>query len=89
MKSLLFQEDSVLSVPAGCGALPCRQEFTINIRKFNRIYRYVLRDKIVPEDPYLVMTKAVAFALRTGEPYNGRTPPRSLKDFLIKDSVVI
>ena len=88
MKSLLFQEEG-LSVPVGCSALPCRQEITVNIRKFDRIYRYVLRDKIVPEDSYLVLTKAAAFAIRTGEPYNGRTPTRSLKDFLIKDSVVI
>lgn len=88
MKSLLFQEEG-LSVPEGCSALPCRQEVTIDIRKYDRLYRYVLRDKVVPEDPYLVLIKATAFAIRTGEPYNGRTPSRSLKDFLIKDSVVI
>ena len=87
MKSLLFQEGS--TIPAVCGALPCRQEEVVVIRKYDRLYRYIVRDKIVPEDPYLVLTKAAAFSIRTGEPYNGRSPSRALKDFLIKDSVVI
>jgi len=89
MKSLLFQGNTVLSVPSSCVVLPCRQEINVSIRKGNRLYNYVVRDKIVPEDPYLMMVKAAAFAIRVGEPYNGTPPTRALKDFLIKDSVVI
>lgn len=87
MKSLLFQDVSPLEEPPTCA--PCRQEATVTIRKAGRLYRYVLRDKIVVEDPYLVMVKAAAFAIREGEPYNGKVPPRTIKDFLIKSAIVI
>ena len=89
MKSLLFQEDGPFEQPSECMLLPCREEVTINLRKDGRIYRMVLRDKIVPEDPYLVLVKAAAFSIQTGEVYNGTPPNRALKDFLIKDSVII
>ena len=88
MKSLLFQ-GSIFSEPPGCAALPCRTEVQISLRKNNRIFRFVLRDKLVPEDPYLVMVKAIAFAIQNSEPYAGKEPDRSIKDFLIKNSVVI
>lgn len=89
MKSLLYQGTTVLAVPSSCVALPCRQEVTVSIRKGNRLYNYVLRDKIVPEDPYLMLVKATAFSIRVSEPYNGTPPSRAVRDFLIKDSVVI
>lgn len=89
MKSLLFQGGLNFPTPPGCSALPCRQEATVNIKKDGRIYRFVIRDKIVPEDPHIMLTKAVAFAIQTGEAYNGTSPNRALKDFLIKDSVII
>jgi len=89
MKSLLFQGTTVLTLPSSCVSLPCRQEVTVSLRKDNRLYNYVVRDKIVPEDPYLVMVKAAAFAVRVSEPYNGTPPTRAVKDFLIKDSIVI
>ena len=88
MKSLLFQEGSTpFEEPIVCGV--GRQEVPINIKKDSRTYRIVLRDKIAPEDPYVVMVRAVAFSIQTGEPYNGTPPNRSIKDFLIKQSVVI
>lgn len=59
------------------------------MKKNGRIYRFVVRDKIVPEDPYLVLTKAIAFAVQTGEAYNGTSPNRALKDFLIKGNIII
>ena len=89
MKSLLFQEGATPFSTSGCEAIPCRDEVELNIRKNGRIYRYVLRDKLVPDDPYLVMVKAAAFAQQTGEAYNGTSPSRNVKDYLIKDSVVI
>jgi hypothetical protein len=47
-----------------------------------------IRDKIVVEDPYLVLVKAEAFAISQGEPYNGSVPSRTVRDFLIKSAVV-
>ena len=90
MKSLLFQSGaSPFSEPSGCGALPCRTEVPITIRRDGRLYKFVLRDRIVPEDGYLTMVKAVAFAIQQNEPYAGQPPTRSVRDFLVKSSVVI
>ncbi len=86
-KSLLYQESTQMNVPPGC-ALGERVEVPVSLRKDGRIYRFMLRDKIVPEDLHGIMVKASAFAIGQGEPYNGTSPPRSVKDFLIKDSVV-
>jgi hypothetical protein len=89
MKSLLAQGVTPFTPPTACDVSGNRTEVRFSIRKNGRIYRFVARDKIQPEDPYFVLVKAAAFAVQTGEPYSGRTPARSLKDFLIKDSVVI
>ena len=87
-KSLLFVEGALpFGVPPGCE--PCRQEATVVIRKFGRLYTMKLRDKISVEDPYLVRVKAEAFALQQGEPYAAVVPPRNVRDFLIKSNVVI
>jgi hypothetical protein len=87
-KSLLYQEANQTQVPPGC-ALGDRVEVPVSIRKDGRIYRFMLRDKIVPEDLLAIMTKAAAFAISQGEPYAGTPPPRSVKDFLIKTDTVI
>ena len=89
MKSLLFQNVTPFTEPPECAAIPCRTEVPITVRKDGRLYTFVLRDKIVPEDPYLILVKAAAFAISETEPYAGRTPERSVKDFLIKDYLVI
>lgn len=86
-KSLLFTGELPFVVPPGCG--PCRQESTVTIRKYGRLYTLKLRDKIAIEDPYLVLVKAEAFAIQQGEPYSGLTPSRTVRDFLIKSSVQI
>lgn len=89
MKSLLHQGVTPFTIPPECSALPCRTEVPITVRKYGRLYRFVIRDKVVPEDPYLMMVKASAFAISQNEPYNGRAPDRAVKDFLIKDTVII
>ena len=89
MRSLLFQGVTPFTEPPGCTAIPCRTEVPITLRKNGRLYTFVLRDKVIPEDPMLVMVKAAAFALSENEPYVGRPPDRAVKDFLIKDTVVI
>lgn len=87
MKSILFQASPPLVEPVGCG--PCRQERFITLRWKGKLIKIVVRDKVVVEDPYLVMVKAAAFAIQTGKRYNGTTPGRALRDFLIKTSVSI
>lgn len=87
MKSLLYGPSSPFTQPPACE--PCRREQAITIQKDGRLYRVVVRDKITPEDPFFVMVKAEAFAVWQGEPFMGRPPPRSIRDFLIKSSVVI
>jgi hypothetical protein len=89
MRSLLAQGLTPFTTPAGCTFVPCRTEVTFSFRANGRLYNFVARDKVIPEDPYFVLVKAVAFAIRQGEPYNGRTPDRALKDFLIKSNLVI
>lgn len=88
MKSLLYQTDATpFTVLASCG--PGRQEVTRTIKKNGRLYNLVLRDKIVVDDIYLIMIKAIAFATAQGEPYSGQPPQRSVRDFLIKSNVFI
>jgi hypothetical protein len=52
------------------------------------LYRFTVRDKLAVEDPYIVLMKAVAFAIKHSTPYPGAMPPRKVRDFLIKTSVV-
>ncbi len=90
MKSLIFQTGvTPHEEPPGCSNDPCRNEVTFALRKNGRIYTFTVRDKITPEDLHFVLVKAAAFAIQQGEPYNGRTPERSVKDFLIRSNVTI
>ena len=89
MKSLLHQGVTPFTTPPACGAIPCRTEVPVSFRKNGRLYQFVLRDKVVPEDPYLVMVKAMAFAVETGEFYKALPPGRGVRDWLIKNSVII
>lgn len=82
MKSLLYAPNAVLKVPPTCTS--GRQEIHATFLKDGRMYNVVLRDKIVPEDSYLVQVKAAAFSIGMREPYMGRVTPRSVRDFLIK-----
>jgi hypothetical protein len=86
-KSLLYAAIPPLSLPALCA--PGRQEVKATIMKDGRLYHLTLRDKIIPEDPYLVLVKAAAFAVKLNEPYMGRIVPRDVKDFLIKSNAII
>jgi hypothetical protein len=89
MKSLLFQGVTPFIEPPECGANPCRTEVPITLKRHGRLYRFVLRDKVVPEDPYLTMVRAKAFSIAQGEPYRMQPVARGPRDLLIKDNVVI
>jgi hypothetical protein len=86
-RSLLFREGQELDSPAQCG--PGRQEVVVTFVKEGRLYRAILRDKQVIEDPYLHLVKAAAFAIQQNEPYMGRVIPRSARDLFIRSSVVV
>jgi len=88
MKSLLYQGGLSVPVPTAC-AVPCRTESTFALRKDGRLYRFTVQDKIVPEDPMFLLVKAAAYARKTNTEYAGRSPKRSVRDFLIKDSVLV
>lgn len=89
MRSLIAQGKTPFTVSESCDAAACRTEVEFSLRENGRIYHFIARDKIFPEDPYLVLVKAAAFATQQAEPYNGRTPERNVKDFLIKSNLVI
>jgi hypothetical protein len=86
-KSLLCNPDQPLHQPAVCA--PGRQEVVQRFRKNGRIYNLVMRDKVVIEDPYIMLVKAAAFAIQNNEPYMGRLVPRSVRDFFIKQEIVV
>mgnify|MGYP003425167686 FL=1 len=86
-KSLLYQPSPVLREPPECGAP--RQEVVIRMRKDGRVYTMTIRDKTVVEDPYLVMVKAAAFAIREDEPNMAMGVPRVVRDVYLKNSVTI
>ena len=85
--ALSLLPSSPFTLPADCE--PCRveEQFAIQIR--GKIYRFTLRDKIVPEDPYLVALKAQAFSISRVEQYRGLPPPRTVRDFLVRTDLVI
>ena len=87
MRSKLSLPGSPFVVPLDCGI--GRTEVTRRVIKNGKIYTMTLRDKITIEDPYLVMVKASAYAIRTDEPYDARTPRRDYRDMLIKSNLII
>lgn len=87
MKSLIYQPNSPFTYTPSCG--PKRTEVSITLEQDGRLYTMVVRDKIIVEDPYLLMVKATAFAIKEGEPYNAQRTPRDIRDFLIKNDTVV
>jgi len=85
-KSLLFQEGQILQLPPTCG--PCRQAVVTTFQQNGRTYTLTMRDKVVVEDPYLVLVKATAFAIAQQEPFAARVVSRTIRDTLIKTNTV-
>lgn len=86
MRSLLHQMSNPFPNITLCQAGRQEQEFTLY--QNGMLYRFTVRDKLAVEDPYVVLMKAVAFAIKHGTAYPGAMPPRKVRDFLIKTSVV-
>lgn len=55
----------------------------------NRTVRVILRNALVVEDPYLVIARAKALSVRTGEAIDVNRTPRVIKDHLIKTNISI
>jgi len=73
--------------PADCG--PGRTETLFRMKRAGKMYNFVFRDKILPEDWYLVALKAAAFSIARSEQYRGVPPSRTVRDFLVKNNVII
>lgn len=54
-----------------------------------RIVTVILRNSIVPEDPYLSLARAKMLSVRTGEAFNSNRTTKQIKDYLIKTNVSI
>ena len=52
-----------------------------------RMMSVILRDTLVPVDPYINMARATAFSIRTGEPYDSDRIDHKIKDYLIKTNI--
>jgi len=78
---------SIFVQPPGCG--PGRNETPVTIKMNGKLYTFTYRDKIVPEDPFLLAVKAAAFSIKRVEEYRGVPPPRSVRDFLIKTNLAV
>lgn len=85
MRSLLSQPTSPFPNAVLCPA--GRTEDTFTVVHNGLLYRFVLRDKVTIEDPYLALVKATAFAIKHGVGYPGAQPTKQLKDSLVKTPV--
>jgi len=54
-----------------------------------RLVRVILRNSLVPEDPYLSLARAQALSIRTGDTFDADRIRRSIKDHLIKTNISI
>ena len=85
MQSQLYS--SPFADPPGCG--PGRTESSFRMMMNGKIYTFITRDRIIPEDPYLSLVKAAIFSVRRAEEHRGTPPSRAVRDFLIKTNLSI
>ncbi len=76
-----------VTFPQSLACTRCRNESPFTIQKDNKLLKFVLRDKILPEDPYLVMAKAGAYALAHNGLYPGTTPNRATRGDMIRNNL--
>lgn len=66
-----------------------RKEVTVNTIVGGQQVTMIMRDAIVPYDPYLVLVRAAAYQRMKGGPFPVPRTPRSIKDFLIRTNIAI
>jgi hypothetical protein len=54
-----------------------------------RVVIITLRDSVTVEDPYLLLVRAKALSIRTGEPISANATSKTIKDYLIKTNISI
>src|ERR1700692_4092913 len=77
---------SPFTQPVGCG--PGRTESTVRMQSAGKMYNFVFRDKVGPEDWFVTDLKAPVFSISRTEQYRGVPPARVVRDFLIKTNLV-
>lgn len=77
---------SSMNVPAGCTS--CRTESTFSMILNGEKVTVTLRDKILPEDPFLTMVRATAFAIARGGDYRGVPPGRDVRGDLVRGGAI-
>lgn len=70
--------------------MACRTE---GVRRYplagGRVVTIIIRNTVTVEDPYLVLARAKALSIRTGESISAQRTSRSIKDYLIKTNISI
>lgn len=61
-----------------------RIENTLEVMVGGQKVTLILRDTVVPEDPYLNLARAAAYAKMTGKVFPAPRVPRSIKDHMIR-----
>ena len=75
---------------AGTNKIPCRNELVLRFPMADGTTRTVIvRDTLVPFDPYLKLVRAKLLSIRTGEEFGADVTSRALKDALIKQNIQI
>lgn len=73
--------------------MSCNDCRTVGARTYRiqdgTVVRVILRDAIVPEDPYLNLVRAQLYSIRTGEAFGSDRIGRTIKDSLIKTTITI
>lgn len=77
-------------IPAGTNKVPCRNELKLRFPMADGSIRTILlRDTVIPEDPYLKLVRAKLIAIKTGSEFEAELTSRTIKDALIKTNLQI
>lgn len=66
-----------------------RREVYVKTKVGGQEVTMIMRDSIVPEDPYLNLARAAAYTRMTGKIFPAPRVPRSVKDHLIRLNISI
>lgn len=68
----------------------CREEYrrSYSLADGRRV-TYIIRESVIPEDPYLSLARAKALTVRTGEAFASERVSKEIRDYLIKTNIAI
>lgn len=68
----------------------CRNQLVLRFPMADGTLRtVVIRDTIIPSDPYLKLVRAKLYSIKTGEVFQADLTDRTIKDALIKTNIQI